>query len=662
MPRRSRLVWAGAAAVALVLPSLPAVPAQAAPATVVLSLRPAATLDVARAPQDAGERRDRTDRTTPTAASRAVVHDWLTDHGFTVGASTDWTMTARGPAQLLERRIPAALRRTVLAAVRESSAPMRPRAVPVGWSPTQLRDAYAVPGSGAGTTVATIQFSGWRSADAEVFARGADIALAPRQITTETVLGARADVSDDAGGDFEVALDVEAVLGAAPAARQRVFVAPNTTGGAVAVYDAVATAAERDGLTAVSISWGACELETAPALLSSLEQSLARMVAAGATVTAATGDVGAYGCASDGSADGRLSVDYPASSPSVLAIGGTSLRRTAGGWAERAWSDTEGAVDGYAGGGSGGGLSARFPLPVWQQGRLTGDRRGLPDLAVVGDPATGIGIYGPDDRGRRSWQTGGGTSAAAPLVAGQLASTLSALGRTAGLGRISVPLYGATGAFRDVVEGDNHHYRAGRGYDLATGLGSPQWAALGPQLLEPALLAAPATGALAVPVAAYAPGSRSARYAVAETAEEACATAGSPVLPRSLHLPDGPDRTTAVVLAVVDDGACRTTSRPLVLDRTAPGAGATLRPSSRAGVLQLAWTASDPSPSSGAGRVSWSVRNTATGAVVASGTAERGGSLLRALPRGAEYVLEVVARDAVGNVSSTAVSEALRND
>ena len=642
MPRPLLLAALLTAAIAL-----PAAPATADTARVVLTLRPTVALDQTRPPATVAERTRRTDATRPTENRNRGVRTWLTDHGFTVEGASDWTVTARGPAHLLERRLPPALRASVQAVARDTARPVRRRAVPTGYAPEAVQRAYAATGDGAGATVATIQFSGWRARDAEVYASAADIPLAPGQITTVPVAGARAESSDGMGGDFEVALDVEAILGGAPAARQLVFVAPNTTAGVVAAYDAVATRAERQGLTAVSVSWGGCELDTPAALIASVEQSLARIVAAGATVLVASGDAGAYGCSTD-TPDPRRSVDYPASSPSVLAVGGTTLRRAGDGWTETAWSDREESA------GTGGGLSARFPAPPWQAGLVADGRRGVPDLAAVADPATGLGVYGPDAEGRRRWQVAGGTSLSAPLLAGQLASTVVGLGRALGLGRLHVPFYAHPAAFRDVVAGDNLREQAGPGYDLATGLGSPQWAALAPFLLQPALTAPTATRSLLVPLAAYAPVSPAAAYGLAE--DEATACAGRGPLPPALALADGPDRVVTAVLGVTEAGTCRTATATVVLDRTAPATDVTLATTSRPGVLALSWRGSDPAPSAGLGRIAWSLQRTDTGAVVASGTALRSGGVLQSVPRGLTYRLQAQAYDRLGNAAGPVVS------
>ena len=624
--------------------------AQAQPALVVLTLRSGSALaqHSTRPPDSADERTERAAAVAPR--SRRTVERWLADHGFAVESSTGWTVTARGPAHRLTRRLPRELRAAVVSAVPEVPARQRPHAVPTGWAPDQLRLAYdATTGDGSGTTIATIQFSGWQPSDAQVFARAAGIDLQPGQITTIPVAGAQPDVPDGSGGDFEVAFDVQAALGAAPAARQRVYVAPNTMTGAVAVYDAVAGDAERLGLTAVSISWGACEQSTSPQLVQSLEQSLARMVAAGATVFAASGDAGAYGCGAPGDPDPRLAVDYPASSPSVVAVGGTTLRRENGGWVETAWSDAS------TGAGTGGGLSTLFARPVWQPGA---GPRAVPDLSAVADPQTGIGVYGPDVDGRRRWLVAGGTSGSAPLLAGGLTSTISGLGRTLGFGRLHVPLYAAARdgvGLRDITRGDNLRHLAGPGHDLATGLGSPQWSALGPRLVQPHVLAPTATTAASVSVTPYAPVSRTARYGLAETVEQACAQ-DQPVPPTALELP-GADRATAVVLAVIEADGCRTATAPLVLDRTAPTSAARLGTTTRPGVLALSWTGSDDG--SGIAQVGWSLRRTDTGQVVTSGVAPRSGSALRSVRTGPSYVLEVTATDAVGWRSGRATSVAV---
>jgi kumamolisin len=205
-------------------------------------------------------------------------------------------------------------------------------------------------------------------------------------------------------------------------------------------------------------------------------------------VTAAAGDGGS----ADGATDGTAHTDFPASSPHVLACGGTSLTADASTGAVRAetvWNS------GSGGGATGGGVSTAFDLPSWQQqvgvpaGPNGGAGRGVPDVAADADPATGyrVRVDGKD-------MVIGGTSAVAPLWAALLARLAQRAGH--GFGLVQPTLYGTTAAgavapgFRDVTTGGNGAYEAGPGWDACTGLGVPT-AALADVLTAPGT-AAPA--------------------------------------------------------------------------------------------------------------------------------------------------------------------------
>jgi len=292
---------------------------------------------------------------------------------------------------------------------------------------------------------------------------------------------AQAATPDGAGGDAEAALDTEAILATAPAARQRVYVAANTSAGATGVYAAMASDAQAGLLTAASTSWGGCEPDTDPNVAASIEQSITRLLAAGSTVLAASGDDGAYDCARSDpnpAVAGAPAVDFPASSPLVVAAGGTSLTGSPGTWQEAAWGPAAGTLPPVRGGG--GGTSTRSARPTYQTTLSgTGTGRLVPDIASAADPAHGIAIYCTCTPGQPAgWYSGGGTSAAAPAQAGLLVSMLSGYARTTGIGDIHPALYTHPGAFRDVTTGANGTYPAATGYDQATGLGSPAWTAL----------------------------------------------------------------------------------------------------------------------------------------------------------------------------------------
>jgi len=161
-------------------------------------------------------------------------------------------------------------------------------------------------------------------------------------------------------------------------------------------------------------------------------------------------------------------VDYPASSPYVLACGGTRLRVDDGQLTEVVWNN-----DGNA---TGGGVSQYYPVPSWQRkariphsvnpGRHRG--RGVPDVAGNANPDTGYRV-----RYDGNMHSLGGTSAVAPLWAGLIARMNQHLGTR--LGFINPLLYEsiAPTGLRTVVKGTNGGYRARLGWDACTGHGTP---------------------------------------------------------------------------------------------------------------------------------------------------------------------------------------------
>ena len=381
--------------------------------------------------------------------------------------------------------VPAGLTSAVSNVAGFDTAPLyHPMAIPNGYTGTDLDSAYGVTptsSAGQGLTIATIQFSGWNSADAKTYAQAAGIPLTSGQITTVPVNGASPTTSVG-GGDVEVALDVEAVLASAPAAKQRVYVTTNDYAGSLAVYQQVASDVKAGLVQLVSMSWGMCEADVNSYTLSSLGSPIQQIVDAGATFFASSGDFGPYGCSYPGHTDTRLSVEFPASYPSVVGVGGTSLRHTASGWSETGWSS------------SGGGKSTNFPLPSYQSGvGGSNSNRLVPDVSALADAQYGLGVYITSAGG---WVDAGGTSLATPVWAGTMAASMSAVGRTTGLGDIHAKLYAATSAFRDVTSGSTGPYSAAAGFDMVTGLGTPQWSKLAPAI---GIVAPPATNSAQPP-------------------------------------------------------------------------------------------------------------------------------------------------------------------
>ncbi|MDP9181301.1 MAG: S53 family peptidase, partial [Actinomycetota bacterium] len=348
---------------------------------------------------------------------------------------------------------------------------------PFGLTGAAVRLKYGVPllgWTGTGTTVGTLNLTGWDPADLTTYAAAAGLALAPGQITTVAVDNpADPLLPDGSGQDFEVAMDAQAILATAPAAKQRMYFAPNNGVGAIDVFNEMADDGQAGLLQVASTSWGLCEPQSPAWYRDAIGLAIDRMLAAGVTLYAASGDAGLYDCSRPDAVDNTPAVDFPASYPGVVAVGGTRA-----GLAETAWGAI--AADpgtSYAGNGGGGGASATYGRPTWQAALAQpGTTRLLPDVSSVADPSTGFGMTNGGQ-----WWLGGGTSLGAPTWAGLTAASLSGAGRTTGFGDIHPTLYSHPEGFRDITAGSNG-YPAGPDFDLATGLGVPNWSVLGPLL------------------------------------------------------------------------------------------------------------------------------------------------------------------------------------
>lgn len=339
----------------------------------------------------------------------------------------------------------------------------------VSYTPTQLAKIYGFPpGDGKGQCIAIVELGGgYRAADLHTYFERLGVPM-PSVSAVSVDHGRNRPNGNPDGADGEVMLDIEVAGAVAPAARIAVYFAPNTDAG---FLDAVTTAIHdpHHAPSVVSISWGGPESSWTPQSMNAFDQAFQAAAALGVSVCVASGDNGS----DDGVGDGRDHVDFPASSPHVLACGGTALRATHGRIdAETVWND------GARGGATGGGVSTAFARPPWQEGlkaprthgaakALTG--RGVPDVAGVADPLTGyqVRIDGTDT-------VIGGTSAVAPLWAGLIARINAAKGRPAGF--FHTRLYAKGSALNDVTHGSNGDFAAGSGWDACTGLGSPDGA------------------------------------------------------------------------------------------------------------------------------------------------------------------------------------------
>ncbi|MGH3115565.1 MAG: S53 family peptidase [Gaiellales bacterium] len=271
----------------------------------------------------------------------------------------------------------------------------------------------------------------------------------------------------------EANLDVQVVRAVAPRARILVYEAPNTEAGELLMFDRIAADTR---VSLVTLSWGTCDRPVSVERRNGLEQELTAAVARGVSIFVASGDAGAYDCQRTNFADHRLTVNYPADSPNVIAVGGTllSVRRDGTYLSEVAWEDL------LSNAGGGGGVNPVDPRPPWQRARGLPepdlDRRGVPDISAAASPGSPWLI---SDRG--TWQQMAGTSAAAPfwassmLLVQQWADQRGA-GRICFAARILYELADSAQRFppfHDVTAGGNRHFRADVGWDYATGLGSP---------------------------------------------------------------------------------------------------------------------------------------------------------------------------------------------
>ena len=301
------------------------------------------------------------------------------------------------------------------------------------------------------------------------------------------------------GWQPEATMDVEVVHSLAPDARLvAVDIAPvfatdrRAMGENLADLFTRAAARYPNAVWSLSVTWG-CAADFNRADLLPAESALAAAEAKGITAFNSSGDAGGLECKEFGAdwagppIQSDIGVDPVASLPSMTDVGGTLLSvDPAGRWvAEEAWLGPASGI------GTGGGVDLNWPRPAWQ--RASGidvapdaEHRLTPDVSADADAASGMHVVlsGTDT-------TGGGTSQSAPIWAGLMVLIDEYLRAHGGgnAGALNPLLYqiarGATSpAFHDVTLGGNDVYRAGPGYDLATGLGTPDVANLAADLLD----------------------------------------------------------------------------------------------------------------------------------------------------------------------------------
>jgi kumamolisin len=369
---------------------------------------------------------------------------------------------------------------------------LRPATSTTGtFTPPQVAQVYDFPtaGKGVGQTIGIIELGGgYTTTDIANYFKQLGIA-APKVTAVILDGGSNAPTTPDSA-DGEVMLDIEVAGSVAPGANIAVYFTTNTDQG---FQDAISTAIHdtANDPSVLSISWGGPESSWAQSAMNAMDTTCQSAAALGVSITVASGD--------NGSSDGTNTdaVDFPASSPHVLACGGTKLVASNGQRSETVWNDQP------QGGASGGGYSKVFPVPTWQTAAVSvpsKKHKKHEDSSVAvaehEDSATKVGRGVPDVSGDASPETGyqilvdgqqmvvGGTSAVAPLWAGLIALINEQLnkqqaGKRVGLLNPEIYPLGET-PFYDITSGDNGSQTAGKGWDACTGLGSPN----GQQLLK----------------------------------------------------------------------------------------------------------------------------------------------------------------------------------
>jgi subtilase family serine protease len=327
-----------------------------------------------------------------------------------------------------------------------------------GYRPVDLQSAYNLPSgtAGAGQTIAIVDAYDNPNAEADLATYRSQFALSPcttangcfRKVNQSGAAGPYP--AGNTGWGQEIALDLDMASAICP--NCHILLVEGTSNG-YADLGAAENTAVRLGATVVSNSYGGGEFsaETSATYAAPYNHP-------GVAITVSSGDNG-YG------------VEFPASSPYVTAVGGTHLTPSttaARGWAETAWT------------GAGSGCSALVAKPAWQHDPAC-SRRAVADVSAVADPNTGVAVYDSyGSTGGANWLVFGGTSVAAPVVAGVYALA----GNAATVNDGSYP-YSHTAALNDITTGSNgtctrgkntagkYLCTAGPGFDGPTGLGTP---------------------------------------------------------------------------------------------------------------------------------------------------------------------------------------------
>ena len=340
-----------------------------------------------------------------------------------------------------------------------NGTPLVTSGTPTGYTPAQIRAYLGLSTTGTGQTIAIVTAYDEPNIVADLAAFDSAFSLpAPPSFTRVNQSGGTTYPTVDAGWALETALDVEWAHAVAPGAS--ILLVEATTSSFTNLDTAIAYAAKQSAVTVISNSWGSPEFSGETTIDSYCKQTAKICVFA-------SGDNGNPGL-------------YPAASPYVVAVGGTTLQLDSAGsvLGESAWS------------GSGGGTSVYETKPSYQNSRNATTKRGIPDVSYNADPATGFAVYDSVPySGQSGWFQLGGTSAGAPQWAGIIAvadqqrkaaakSVFAAWNTKTLTYPMHNALYALSAGMADISSGTNGTCgsvcTAAAGYDFVTGLGSPR--------------------------------------------------------------------------------------------------------------------------------------------------------------------------------------------
>lgn len=319
---------------------------------------------------------------------------------------------------------------------------------PAGLTPSEIKAVYNLPKSGGKGIIAVIDAydDPYIEHDLGVFSTAFGLPSCTIASGCLTVHKMSSSIKSNSGWRGETSLDIEWIHAIAPNAK--ILLVEATTPSGTNLINAVDYAAAQSGVVAVSMSWGGAEFPEEVSMDSHFVSK------SGAIFFASSGDNGA-------------GASWPASSPNVIGVGGTTLALSSNGnlQKETAWN------------GSGGGVSAYEKAPNYQSGYSipkSNGMRAIPDVSYDADPASGFSVYWSSSAKKGAWYVVGGTSAGAPQWA-----AIESLG----LSVTNAKLYSDKAQtnyanyFRDITSGSNgacsYYCTARKHYDYITGLGSP---------------------------------------------------------------------------------------------------------------------------------------------------------------------------------------------